>query len=112
MKYNTNNFIPKFLSCSSHECPEFNYILHTQFPRIIVEVADSFDEDDISTAREENLFFKIVEFENNERDMLVLVDILDDVDIQQNNVFDSLNDILNRMSLWHKEEVKDLENYK
>ncbi len=111
MSYNNNNHVPRFMDCASYEEPELNYILHTQYPKFMVEVADSYDEDDVIIARQENLFFKEVLLHNGDKDLLVIVDFYDKVDITDNKTFDLIYDVLNEMALFHTEEIKDLEKY-
>lgn len=112
MNYNTNNYIPPFMTCSDYERPELNFIIHTQYPRMIVEVADGFDEDDVNEAKENRLLYVKVPLFDGSEDLLVLVDLIDKINIGENETFDLIYEVLIKMSLWHREEVKSLEAFK
>ena len=106
--------VPKFMSCSCHEEPELNYNLYYCYPRILVEVADDYDPDEINYLRDNKFMFKEVELTDGERDLLVVVDIIDKdylkgkTDVE---IFEGIMTILDEMAEWHIQEIDDLNQY-
>lgn len=110
-----NTFIPKFMSCSCHEAPELNFIYHSEYPKFMVEVADSYDMNDINYLRDNKFLFKEVELKDGEKDLLVVVDFIDKEFLNNKlpvAIFDQVMDILDKMAIWHIDEINDLDNYK
>lgn len=99
------------MTCSCHEEPELNFIFHSGTPRFIVEVADSFDDEDIRVAREHKLLFRKAKLTNGEEDLLVLVDILEPFDLTIERNYDRIHTVFDELVKWHIKEVCDLESY-
>ncbi|MDD5013649.1 MAG: hypothetical protein PHW73_00925 [Atribacterota bacterium] len=107
--------VPLFMACSCHEEPELNYNLYYGYPRILVEVADSYDSDELDYLRNNKFLFKEVELINGEKDLLIVVDILDKDYLENKSdieIFDGIMEILDKMADWHINEIEDIEKYK
>jgi hypothetical protein len=112
-KLTRNEFVPKFLSCSCHESPELNYILHAEEPRFLVEVGEKEDLD-IKFLTDQGILFREVEVEDGVTDVLMVIDLYDKAFFDEwtdDLISDFMNEQLDLMVDWYIEEMSDLENY-
>lgn len=105
MKLKRSSEIPLFMSCSSFDYPDLEFILYTGEPKLLFEVVQ--EEPDTE-------MYRYVEHEDGDSDYVVLADCFD-LDFFQDNsdeeITDHLSDIMDDLEEWYLAEIADLNNY-
>jgi hypothetical protein len=109
-----DTYVPKFMLCSCHENPELNFILHYGTPRFLVETSEDYNPEELAELKKKNSIFREVELENGEKDLLMLVNLLEKdytTGKSEKQVFDGLKAIMDEMAEWYIDEMADLDSY-
>lgn len=105
MEVKVCNEIPLFMSCSSFEYPDSEFILYTGEPKILFAVAEEKPEGEI---------YRLVEHENGNEDYVVVAECFDKNYFQGKNeeqVAEHIGGILDELEGWYISEILDLDSY-
>lgn len=105
MELKGNNEIPLFMSCSSFEYPDSEFILYTGEPKMLFSVEE--DEPDCE-------IYRHIEHENGSEDYIVVADCFDPKYFEgksDEQVAEHIGAILDELEGWYISEILDLDSY-
>lgn len=99
--------IPEFMSCTSFEYPEAEFILYSGAPKLLFAVLEEIE-------GEEPQFMRHIEHENGDEDYVVVAQCLtpewfEDKDAEQAKAH--IESIMDELEGWYISEVIDLDSY-
>lgn len=114
LKLNKKTPKPKFLTCDSSLEPDQCFILHTQSPRLLVEVIQDYGESELEVLRENGFLFKTVKTVEDTNDLLIVVESYDDDKFKKTPddvSFNVIMGILDEMAEYYNNELIYLQNF-
>lgn len=105
MELKGNIEIPLFMSCSSFEYPDSEFILYTGSPRILFAIAEEKPESDI---------YSYIEHSNGDCDYIVVADCFEPQFFDgksDEQVAEHISGILDELEGWYISEIIDLDSY-
>lgn len=106
MELKTFSEIPLFMSCTSFEYPDSEFILYTGTPRILFAVNEDEPED--------NDLYRHIEHSNGDEDYITVADCFDKAYFDgkpDEQVVEEIAEIMDSLEGWYISEVIDLDSY-
>lgn len=99
--------IPEFMSCSSFEYPDAEFIIYSGEPKMLFAVLEDADE-------EEYQFIRHIEHSNGDEDYVVLADCMEPAWFEgksDEEVSEHIEGVMDTLEGWYVSEIIDLDSY-